>query len=270
MLFELLDNGVELVVDRRAYSTVGIALVVKRGYVHEPRDVKGITHMIEHMLFKSRKDLDYVLESIGADVDAETYRDYLVVYGECVPESAKDVVDLLHEMFVVRDWSEEDFAREKRVVLSEIRMLRDDPSSLASELGLEHALGTNYGGFVEGREEVIRELELRDLLEYKSRIFTAENTSIVVVGNVGEDLVEYLRRKFSDVEPGGGGEANPEVSSKGDAVLHVDGVSSAYISRTWYGRIRPNLKTLVGLALLEFHTVVGMGYAGSFGDRKVH
>ena len=137
---KIYKNGLKLVVDKMDnYESVSFNMFVKVGSVCETEGYYGISHFIEHMLFKgtitrSSLDISKELDSIGANVNAYTSNEETVYYTKSTAENVEKCVEVLSDMLFNSVFDKNEMAREKKVVLEEIKMYQDDAPSKAELL----------------------------------------------------------------------------------------------------------------------------------------
>jgi len=199
---ERLGNGVVLVLDGFESPTAAVVVAVGLGSLYEERRQRGITHLLEHMLFRVPGfDVDEAVEALGGSNNAYTQRDLLAVVLEGVSESAPGLVELAYRLYVNEQYREEDLQREKDVVLSELRQAREDPSARVGELALRALFGdSDWGDPVGGTPETVSAISLQDLLEFKRRWFTPDNTVVVLSGGFGEEAARRAAELFGKLE----------------------------------------------------------------------
>jgi predicted Zn-dependent peptidase len=210
---ERLGNGVVLVLDRFESPTAAVVVAVGVGSLYEERRQRGITHLLEHMLFRIPGfDVDEAVEALGGSNNAYTQRDLLAVVLEAVSESAPGLVELAYRLYTNEQYREEDLQREKDVVLSELRQDREDPSTRVGELALRALFGdSDWGDPIGGTPETVSATSLQDLLEFKRRWFTPDNTVVVLSGGFGEEAAEARRRAVRQA----GGQVAAEAEAHG-------------------------------------------------------
>jgi predicted Zn-dependent peptidase len=199
---ESLGNGVVLVLDRFESLTAAVVVAVGVGSLYEERRQRGITHLLEHMLFRVPGfDVDEAVEALGGSNNAYTQRDLLAVVLEGVAESAPGLVELAYRLYTNEQYREEDLQREKDVALSELRQDKEDPSTCVGELALRALFGdSDWGDPIGGTPETVSAISLQDLLEFKRRWFTPDNTVVVLSGGFGEEAVRRAVELFSKLE----------------------------------------------------------------------
>jgi predicted Zn-dependent peptidase len=196
---DVLPNGLRLLTERMPHvRSVSIGVWLARGSRHESDEQSGIAHFVEHMLFKgtatrSAEDIAQTVDSIGGQMDAFTAKEYASYYFKILDEHVALAVDLLADIVMRPAFSQEDIAREKKVVLEEIKMVEDTPDDLVHELFTEsfwrgHALGRPILGTKETVESFTREA-LRD---YFVDTYAAPNLIVAAVGNIEHERVRDL------------------------------------------------------------------------------
>jgi predicted Zn-dependent peptidase len=146
-------------------------------------------------------DVDEAVEALGGSNNAYTQRDLLAVVLEAVAESAPGLVELAYRLYANEQYREEDLQREKDVVLSELRQDREDPSARVGELALRALFGdSDWGDPIGGTPETVSAISLQDLLEFKRRWFTPDNTVVVLSGGFGEEAVKCAAELFGRLE----------------------------------------------------------------------
>lgn len=193
-----LDNGLEIIaeINDAAYS-VAVGFFVKTGARNEQRDNAGVSHFLEHMVFKgtdrrSAADVNRQLDEMGADANAFTSEEQTVFYATLLPELLDDAVELFGDILRPALRSD-DFETEKQVILEEIGMYEDQPPFGADEKSRElffddHPLGNS----VLGTPESVGNLSADQMRAYFEAQYRAEN--IVLVGAGRLDFDRFVRQ----------------------------------------------------------------------------
>jgi zinc protease len=189
---KVLDNGARILCRQLPGSGLtAIQIRVLSGLSNEGRYAgSGISHFLEHLLFKGTEDKDAEvvrkeIKSMGGIVNASTGMDsaeyHIIVPNENFPRALK----LLTEMVMEPVFRENDLETERKVILREINMRRDNPSSRRIRLLFANAyLRSVYRYPIIGHEELLRRLSRDDILEYHSRVYTPDRLVLGVVGGV--------------------------------------------------------------------------------------
>ena len=187
-------------------ESVAVGLFVGSGSRHEPAKWAGISHLIEHMLFKgtptrSALDITRAVEGRGGNFNAWTSEDATCFYAHLPCEYLDEAVDILADMYLNAALAPEEFAREREVVLEEIKMYEDDPGAVAAE-NLQRALFplNPVGAPVAGSPETLNAFTPGILRDYIATHYTTATTVLVVAGRFAEaDAVNLVANAFRAV-----------------------------------------------------------------------
>ncbi len=198
-----LESGLRAVLLPCEAQSVAFGLFVASGSRHERANLSGISHFIEHMLFKgtrtrSQLDVTRAIEGRGGTFNAMTGEEATAFYAHMPSEYLADAVDILSDMYLNASIPDADFAREKSVILEEIKMYEDDPSSVVLE-SLQHALfpSSGLGRNIAGSPKTLGPMTPQDLRDYKAAHYASSSTVAVLVGAFDRDkAVAELTRRF--------------------------------------------------------------------------
>jgi predicted Zn-dependent peptidase len=200
----VLPSGLTVISERMAdRRSVSVGSWLRNGARDEPRKWLGISHFVEHMIFKGteRRDAKAIarsLESLGGHIDAFTGREQVCYYARALSENLPDVVDVLGDIVCHSQFAPVEVAREKKVVREEIFAAEDNPDDKVGEMLSalvwgDHPLGRPVLGTVETLDRIAAE----DLIEYFSRQYRAENLVVAGAGALEHDaLVALVQRHF--------------------------------------------------------------------------
>ncbi len=204
-----LDNGIRLVyrpVD--GVRSFAIGVYVKACSNYESDAEIGISHLIEHMMFKgtkkySAKQIAEIIDDVGGVMNAYTAKDCTAYYAKVLSEHASLAIDLLADMLTNSQFLEADIAKEIQVVKEEIAMYEDSPEDVVYELFQTVAYGQHrLATPILGHAETIGQLTRAAILDYVARYYTAGNTVIAVAGDIPSDLIAQLNAAFADYPTG--------------------------------------------------------------------
>lgn len=191
----VLKNGLTVVLAPCEAESVAFGLFVASGSRHERKCEAGISHFIEHMLFKgtptrSPLDITRAIEGRGGNFNACTGEESTSYFAHLPSEYLGEAIDIISDMLLNATIPESEFEREKEVVIEEIRMYADEPDSVAHEK-LQAALFPNHplGYPVAGSEESLRPLKADDLRRYIKTHYVPAKTIAVIVGAFDPDEV---------------------------------------------------------------------------------
>jgi predicted Zn-dependent peptidase len=196
-----LENGIVILTDRMpGVRSATLGFFYRVGSRNEPNELNGVTHFIEHCVFKGtakRSALDIAIEQdrLGGNLDAFTTHEETGFVLKVIDEKLDAAFDLLSDMLVNSRFDDTDLRNEQQVIIEEIKLNEDSPEDSLSDLFHSqffpgHPLGMN----IAGTPETVKSFDHERTIEYHSRAFTAENLVIVAAGNVEhDDLVEKAR-----------------------------------------------------------------------------
>ena len=203
-----LGNGLRVALAPCEAESVAVGVFIASGSRHETEKTAGISHLIEHMLFKGTPtrtplQITQAVEGRGGNFNACTSEEATCYFAHMPYEYLSESVDLLADMYLNATIPEEEFAREKGVVIEEIRMYEDEPDSVAME-NLQRSLfpSSRLGAPVAGSEASLRPLRPDDLRRYIKAHYLPSNTVVVVVGRFDPDeAFGVVSRVFAPLRP---------------------------------------------------------------------
>ncbi|MFY9233399.1 MAG: pitrilysin family protein [Fimbriimonadaceae bacterium] len=219
----VLDNGVRVLIEPVSHvQSAAIGLWCKTGSRHESDREGGVTHLIEHMLFKgtnkrTAKEIAEAIEGRGGMLNAFTDKESTCYYCRVLADDVENGVDVLSDMMLNSLLDSEELDREKGVVLEEIKRGEDEPSDHVHELHLENRWGSHpLGRPIIGTRESVSSFKDMDLRGYMKRRYRGENVLLAIAGNVDPEKVRALASsKLGAIEKGASDDqvARPEGSA---------------------------------------------------------
>ena len=189
----VLKNGLRVVLVPCEAQSVAFGLFIGSGSRHETAETAGISHFIEHMLFKGTPTrtplmITQEIEGRGGNFNACTGEESTAYYTHMPYEYLDEAVDIISDMYLHATIPTEEFLREREVVIEEIKMYADEPDSVAAE-NLQRALfpKSRLGAPVAGSAASLTPLKPTDLRRYIKSHYLPDNTIAVVVGRFDED-----------------------------------------------------------------------------------
>jgi predicted Zn-dependent peptidase len=207
----VLDNGIRIVTEEISHvRSVCLGIWVSAGSRHEIGREQGISHFIEHMLFKgtetrTARGIAEEFDSIGGQVNAFTSREYTCFYAKVLDTHLPLAVDILADMLLNSKLDDEDVEKERGVVLEELKLYEDAPDELVHDLFAQaawdgHALGTNVLGTV----ETVSGFTSDKVKSYMDKWYKPCNIVVSVAGNCRHDeVVSLLNAKFGSLAASG-------------------------------------------------------------------
>jgi len=200
-----LDNKLQYIFEERKNTgVVAVQIWVRVGSWHEHEKIAGITHFIEHLIFKGTErlkanEMPSRIEALGGRVNAFTSYDN-TVYHIVIPKNAfKEGFELLADAVNNPTFPEEEVLKEKKVILEEIKMGEDDPQrKLFKELFALSYSDIPYGRPIIGYDATVKEISRKDIIKYYKTHYIPENIVVVVVGDFNkEEAKELIMKHFS-------------------------------------------------------------------------
>ena len=192
----VMPNGLTIVTEHiPSVKSVTAGIWVKSGARHETKQQAGVTHFLEHMLFKGTKnrtafEIAQSMESVGGYLNAFTSTEYTCYYARCLDTELCTALDVLSDMVMHPIFLKEEIEKEKKVVIEEMKMYRDSPDDylfeeFTSHLFKDHPLGRPILGY----EESVSAFTDDDLFQYMRDRYAPKNLIIAVAGKVDHDMV---------------------------------------------------------------------------------
>jgi len=233
-----LDNGLRIVSEKIPYvRSVSIGIWVGAGSRNENEMNNGISHFIEHMLFKgterrSAKEIAESIDNIGGQLNAFTGKECTCYYTKTLDSHIDIAVDVLADMLFNSKFLEKDIDIEKKVILEEIGMYEDSPEELVHDLLAEASWDGNPLGYpILGNQRCLQNISRQSIGEYMRDNYTPSNCVVSVAGNFEDErLVDLLSRYFNDWKtenrsPGGYGrvefKAQTRLKEKDTEQVHI-------------------------------------------------
>ncbi|MEW5911782.1 MAG: pitrilysin family protein [Thermodesulfobacteriota bacterium] len=200
-----LDNGLTVILSENHEAPVAAFQVwVRAGSIYEGPQEYGITHLIEHMIFKGTPrrpagQMAGAIEALGGEVNAYTTFDHTNYYVVAASAQAAQALDILADAVVNASFDPQELAKEKEVVIEEVRMNLDKPSRRLNWEVFRQAFGdTPYGRPVIGSIASVRAISQADILAYKARWYRAPNMLLVAVGDFKTaELLPLIKKAFA-------------------------------------------------------------------------
>jgi predicted Zn-dependent peptidase len=214
----ILGNGVRVVCEHIPFvRSVSLGIWVRTGSRDENMKNNGISHFIEHMLFKGTEKrsaavIAETIDNIGGQLNAFTGKECTCFYAKILDEHLDIAIEVLSDMLFNSLYAKKDITVEKKVILEEIGMYEDAPEELVHDI-LSEAVweGSAIGYPILGTRKSLRGLNRDYILDYIKGRYTPENTVISIAGNYDEEkLSEMLERYFGSWKAEKNAEINVE------------------------------------------------------------
>lgn len=199
---KVLKNGMTIFLEKREVPVVSVAIAVKTGGIHEVEENKGISHFIEHLLYKGTptrgpKQIAEEIENRGGELNGFTNEIVTVYWCKMPSEHLKIALDVLSDMVKNPKFDEKEIEKERKVIFEEIKMRRDDPRTFALDSIHEYLYEKPFGLHLIGTEKSMNSLTREKLVKRFKEIYQPNNLVLGVVGNANfEEIVSFAEKTF--------------------------------------------------------------------------
>ena len=201
------DTGIEVIFDKlESISTCSVGVFVKTGSRDESDTEEGISHVLEHMIFKGTPTRNYFeiseeIDYLGANVNAHTTKEETVFYINALTQFLGKSVDILFDIVTNSTIDEKELEKEKDVIVEEIKMYKDSPDDMVFELNYADSINGQYGKPIIGTEKSVKGFSAEEIRKYYKERYTKDNILIVVSGNFDEnEIVQKINEYFGKLK----------------------------------------------------------------------
>ncbi len=201
----ILPNGVKVITETIPYvRSVSLGLWIDVGSRDEPNQSSGISHFIEHMVFKgtqtrSASEIASCLESVGGVLNAFTGREQTCYYAKFLDEHLGKAVEILFDLTSNPIFENSDIEKEKKVVLEEIRDIEDSPGDLIHDLFAGAIFGSHpLGRSILGSRGTVMGMNRSKVLRYMGRSYSPNKIIVAACGNLQHKRLVQLTNKYVD------------------------------------------------------------------------
>jgi predicted Zn-dependent peptidase len=203
-----LPNGIRIVTEAMPYvRSVSLGVWIGSGSRLEHGPENGISHFIEHMVFKGTKhrsaeDIARSVDSVGGGLDAFTSKELVSFNAKVLDEHLPLALDILADLVLNPLFREADIEKEKGVILEEIKMEADQPEFVLHEAFISNFWkGHGLGKPILGTKETVKKFGQAMLCDYYNRVYSPCNILITAAGNLNHDnIVKLVREKFESMD----------------------------------------------------------------------
>jgi len=202
-----LKNGVRVLLVPDAHTKAATVLALYRvGSRYEQKKYNGVSHFIEHMMFKGTKrrpDTDAIsreLDSVGAEYNAFTGKDVTGYWVKIDSRHLPMAMDVLHDMLYASKFDDKELQRERKVIMEEIYMYKDNPMRRIEDLIEENIFrGSSLGWNTAGDKKSMDAVTRKAMLDYKNAYYNPARTVIALAGNIDEKAFRFIAKNFGSV-----------------------------------------------------------------------
>ncbi len=237
-----LSNGIRVVAEPlTSFRSVSFGIWVKTGSRNEQPETNGISHFIEHMLFKgtekySAREIAEIFDGIGGNVNAFTAKEYTCYYAKVLDEHLPMAVEVLADMFYRSLYADVEMDKEKNVIYEEIAMYEDTPDDLVHDLVAKAAYGTHALGYpILGTQDNLERFAAEDLRRYLEDYYVADEIVISVAGHLIDGAEELLEQHFGRIPLPGSHAPLDSPEFLGDTIFHQKKTEQNHICLSFPG-----------------------------------
>lgn len=213
----VLPNGLTILTEEMQHlRSVSIGVWVKSGSRDEDLPWNGISHFVEHMVFKGTKhrsaeDIARQVDSIGGNMDAFTAKECVCFNMKVLDEHLPIAMDVLGDLTLNPVFDVNDISRERGVILEEIKMDEDSPDYLVHEIFAQNFWNDHpLGKPILGTKDTVKKFERERVVDFYSHRFLPDNLIICAAGNLRHDeFVDLVNKHFGQMKPGTNGFHSP-------------------------------------------------------------
>ena len=200
----VLENGLTIIGEEIPYvKSISLGVWINAGSRIEDEEISGVSHFIEHMLFKgtknrSSKELAREIDNLGGILNAFTSKECTCFYVKLLDEHIDIGIDVLSDMILNSKFNEDDLDKERSVIIEELKMYEDSPEDLAYDLLTENIYKNDPLGMnIIGTEESLNRLNREKLLDYFNKYYVPNNSVIAISGNFNfDEIINKIEEKF--------------------------------------------------------------------------
>ncbi len=203
-----LSNGLKIVtIPMEDNPAVTVLVTVETGSKYEKKEISGLSHFLEHMVFKGSKkrptamDISRELDSLGAQYNAFTSQEYTGYYAKVSKEKIDIALDIVSDIYLHPLFDGKEIEKEKGVIVEEIRMYQDSPHRHVNDLFMNLVYGDQPAGWnIAGNEDTVKSFKREDFVKYLNEHYVAEATTVVISGTFDEkDAIKKVEEAFSNI-----------------------------------------------------------------------
>ncbi len=197
-----LDNGVRVVLEEIDYvRSISFGIWVRNGSRNEKPENNGMSHFIEHMLFKgtenrTAKQIAEEMDAVGGQINAYTTKEYTCYHTRVLDKHFNRALDVISDMFLHSRFAQKDIERERNVIIEEINMYEDAPEELVHD-SLQEAIwkDSSLGQPILGTVESISKFHTENMKDFFEKRYHTENTVVSVAGHFDtEEMFSKLNK----------------------------------------------------------------------------
>jgi len=209
VIFKKNKKGTEFIFVKKDSPSVAVLVLIRGGSEYENKKNNGISHFIEHLCFKGTKnfpnykDLLSEFDRYGIEYNAFTSYEYIGYWARGSYENLNNILFLVSDILLNSIFPEEEIEKEKGVIIEEINLYKDTPSSYIWDLFINTLYNDQPAGWsIIGLPQNINRIKRKDILNYYYRFYNSKNLIVVVAGNLKKGDIKNIMKIFSNIKEG--------------------------------------------------------------------
>ena len=198
----ILKNGLKVItIPMTDNPAVTVLVMVETGSKYETKEINGLSHFLEHMVFKGTKkrpksiDISKELDALGAQYNAFTSQEYTGYYAKVNPKHLDTALDVVSDIYLNSLLDSSEIEKEKGVIVEEIRMYQDMPQRHIHDLFMNLVYGDQPAGWnIAGSEENVKSFNQNHFIKYRKEHYVADATTVIISGSFNEKTICWKRK----------------------------------------------------------------------------
>lgn len=222
----ILDNGLRVLIEELpTMRSVAMGILASVGSGNEEPKEAGLSHYIEHMMFKGTKkrsafQIAHALDAVGGKINAYTSKEATMYYAVVLDKHIDTAIDVLCDMTLNSVFDPKEMETEKGVILEEIKMYEDTPDELIHDLFAEKILhGHPLGRPTIGLAETVKGVKREDIINYCQKFYSPKNIIISLAGNIPANAIDLVKPYFAGIKGPAVTHQQPQPQIKGNLSL---------------------------------------------------
>lgn len=203
-----LSNGLRIVTSSRSnYESVSLGIWINTGSAYETLEMNGISHFLEHMVFKGTKNYSSLqiseeIEDVGGQTNAYTSREFTAFYAKMLKDDIEKALDIVAEFITAPTFPKGELIKEQEVVIQELKQSYDTPDDIIFDYMQDNAFANQaIGRNILGTEQSVRSFNAKALKDYLKTNYAADNIIVCATGNVNHDnFVKLAEKRLSQIQ----------------------------------------------------------------------
>ncbi len=202
----VLKNGLTLILEKTKSNSVTLGICVKTGSNNENDKNRGISHFLEHLIFEGTKnrtgrEIVKEIEGVGGEFNAFTDNEITFFYAKVLSKFFNNALAVISDILKNSLFEDKMIEKERRVILEEMNLWRDDPKSYIWYL-FQKALYKRHPARypVIGFKEILKKIRRNDILDYFNKYYIPNNMAVILTGNINLKIINELKKEFSRLE----------------------------------------------------------------------